>query len=128
MNEVAIPFGISLNHPLLLAIITRNPREDRPMADITDEQFARLEQQLAEASPLRWSVEQTDTDITTVSIVYPRGTLCAELEDESGAWDDETRAQVVADLTLAAEARNLLPAILAELRRHRGPDRPIVVS
>jgi hypothetical protein len=98
------------------------------MADVTDKQLAELEQLLSEVSPRPWRVEHSDTDdIEVVAVLHPHGTVCMEAEDEAGAWEDDTRDTIVWDLTLAAKARNLLPAILAELKRHRGADPAVIV-
>jgi hypothetical protein len=98
------------------------------VTDVTEKQLAGLEQMLAEADPLPWRVEHTNDDVEMVTIEYPGGTVLLEMEDEPGAWDEETRDQIVRNLTLAATARNLLPTILAELRRHRAADRPVIVG
>jgi hypothetical protein len=96
---------------------------------VTDKQLAELEQLLAAASPPPWRAEHSDTDdIEAVALLHPHGTVCMEAEDAAGAWEDETRDTIVRDLTLAAEARNILPAIFAELKRHRGADRPHIVG
>ena len=97
------------------------------MADVTEKQIAELEQLLAEADPRPWRVEHNSDDVEVVAIEHPTGTVLLESEDEPGAWDEETREQILKNLTLAATARNLLPAILAELKRHRGADPAVIV-
>jgi hypothetical protein len=99
------------------------------MPDLSDSRLADLERLYADR-PGRWTVQHAKDGTEAYWIESPRGTVCEVEEVEPGEWDADTRAEILGDLTLAAEARNALPALLAELRRRRAADAdpPVVVE
>jgi hypothetical protein len=94
---------------------------------ITDGFLEELEA-LHAAGSANWTLDYNLTDtIKSISIESPTGSVVAAVESEEGEWDDEMERLVDANLNLAVAARNALPLLLAEIRRLRGPDVPIVV-
>jgi hypothetical protein len=118
--------------PHLSAIIvaTHFHREADPLPKrdpASDEALAALDLLCAAAAPGPWRAEHLADDLETFAIVHRDGTVCAEQEDEPGAFDDEMRAMIGADFAFIAAARTTLPALVAEVRRLRG-DQPIIVE
>jgi hypothetical protein len=95
---------------------------------LTDKFLANLDR-LDAAGSKQWRIEHNvDGTIKSVRIQHRNGSVVAATETEEGEWDDEMERDIDADLNLAVAARNALPVLLAEIRRLRGSDVPVVVG
>jgi len=96
---------------------------------LTDAEPTELDRVIAAAPAGPWTAEHyTDGGVDTFAVESDAGPICVLTGDLTEDLDHEQRAEIVGALAFVAVARTALPALLAEVRRFRGADRPVVVD
>lgn len=99
---------------------------DRPL---TDADLAELDRLAAEAPAEPWTVEHyTDGGVETYAVESDAGPVCVLTGDLTEDLEDEPRRQIEAALAFVSIARTALPLLVAEVRRLRAADRPVIID